>query len=154
MISKVSPPVLCGVVVVIASIIATVDAQCQRNSEKARAAIVALENDWLSSESDGPSLDRILAEDFVHPVPQGFFLNKKEHIDWSVKHPPPAGHKAKFEKLDVRVYGETAIANGIVEANDATGPKPHRTIFTDVFVYRDGRWQAVNAQENPIGTGR
>jgi hypothetical protein len=23
-------------------------------------------------------------------------------------------------------------------------------MFTDVFVFRDGRWQAVNAQENAI----
>jgi hypothetical protein len=25
-----------------------------------------------------------------------------------------------------------------------------RTVFTDVFVWRDGRWQAVNAQENTV----
>jgi hypothetical protein len=48
------------------------------------------------------------------------------------------------------VYGETAIANGIVEASDVPDDKPKRTVFTDVFVYRAGRWQAVNAQENAM----
>jgi len=54
----------------------------------------------------------------------------------------------------VRVYGSTAIANGIVEASDSPEVKLRKTIFTDVFVYRDNRWQAVNAQENEIGNGR
>jgi hypothetical protein len=67
-----------------------------------------------------------------------------------VKHPHPAGHKARFEKLEVRVYGETAIANRIVEASDGPDDKSKRTVFTDVFVYRAGRWQAVNAQENAM----
>src|ERR1700693_4228299 len=154
MIKKVRAPILCTVITVIASLIATVDVQCQRNSEEARAAVVALENDWLTHESDGQRLNRILAEDFIHPVPQGFFLSKKEHIDWSVKHPYPASHKAKFEKLDVRIYGDTAIANGTVVTSDDIDPKSHRTVFTDVFVYRDGRWQAVNAQENAVGSGQ
>ena len=30
----------------------------------------------------------------------------------------------------------------------------HRTVFTDVFAYRDGRWVAINAQETPVATPR
>ena len=29
-----------------------------------------------------------------------------------------------------------------------------RTVFTDVFAYRDGRWVAINAQETPVATLR
>ena len=61
---------------------------------------------------------------------------------------------ARFDKLKVRAYGSTAIANGIVEASDSPEVKLRKTIFTDVFVYRDNRWQAVNAQENEIGNDR
>jgi hypothetical protein len=67
---------------------------------------------------------------------------------------PRAYSPARFDKLKVRVYGSTAIANGIVEASDSPEVKLRKTIFTDVFVYRDNRWQAVNAQENEIGNGR
>ncbi|HWX42359.1 MAG TPA: hypothetical protein VN345_14505 [Blastocatellia bacterium] len=31
---------------------------------------------------------------------------------------------------------------------DERGQETSRGVFTDVFAYRDGRWQAVNAQEN------
>jgi predicted GNAT superfamily acetyltransferase len=48
----------------------------------------------------------------------------------------------------VRVYGDCGIVNGIVVASDEHGQDLDRTIFTDVFAYREGRWQAVNAQEN------
>jgi hypothetical protein len=38
----------------------------------------------------------------------------------------------------------------LVIAADAGGKETARTMFTDVFVLRDGRWQAVNAQENAV----
>jgi hypothetical protein len=38
----------------------------------------------------------------------------------------------------------------MVIASDSAGKELDRTIFTDVFVYREGRWQAVNAQENRV----
>jgi hypothetical protein len=119
-----------------------------------RAAVVAVENDWLSHQSDGPRLNRILVDDFMHPIPSGLFLNKQDHIQWAVEHPRPAGWRARFDKLKVRVYVLKAIANGIVEASDSPEVKLRKTIFTEVFVYRDNRWQAVNAQENEIGNGR
>jgi len=37
-----------------------------------------------------------------------------------------------------------------VIASDPSGKELDRTMFTDVFVYRDGRWQAVNGQENAV----
>ena len=90
----------------------------------------------------------------MHSVPNDPFLNKRDHLKWAVEHPRPAGWRARFDKLEVRVYGATAIANGIVEASDSPEAKLRKTIFTDVFVYRDNCWQVVNAQENEIGNGR
>jgi hypothetical protein len=130
------------------------DASRSQTDDRDRAAVVAVENDWLNHLSDGPRLNRILADDFMHPVPNGLFLNKPDHIKWAVEHPRPAGWRARFDKLEVRVYGATAIANGIVEASDSPEAQLRKTIFTDVFVFRDNRWQAVNAQENEIGNGR
>jgi len=115
-----------------------------------REAIEKLEHEWLNGEGDPATLERILADDFLHPAPQGITLTKRQQIDWVAKHPSPADRVKHFEKLDVRAYGEVAIANGIVDNTDRSGSDSHRTIFTDVFVYRDGRWQAVNAQENAI----
>ena len=52
--------------------------------------------------------------------------------------------------LNVRVLGDAAIATGIVVTTDTTGTTLDRAVFTDVFVHRDGRWQAVNAQETLV----
>jgi hypothetical protein len=49
--------------------------------------------------------------------------------------------------LHVRIYGNVGIVNGMVV--EAGSGAPRKTLFTDVFACRDGKWQAVNAQEVP-----
>ncbi|HKW89319.1 MAG TPA: nuclear transport factor 2 family protein [Candidatus Acidoferrales bacterium] len=115
-------------------------------TKEAQGAIVKLENRWLANEGNPTALETILADDFVHVLPIGM-ITKRQHIDFVRQHPWPTMKTHRFEKLEVRVYGDVAIANGIVLAvpeNDA----PRRTFFTDVFVLRSGKWQAVNAQES------
>jgi ketosteroid isomerase-like protein len=119
-----------------------------RSAEEDRRAVLDLEHQWLDAY-DAPTLDRILADDFVHPVMTGQFLSKREHIDWTVGHPPPPTLRARFERLDVRLFGDVAIAVGIV-STEGVGDRPQRTIFTDVFARRHGRWQAISAQESEV----
>ena len=121
-----------------------------RTPERRRAALVALENEWLANEHNATALERILASDFVHPLPTGEFVTKAQHIAFSSAHPPPADRKQHFDQLRVRAYGDVGIVNGIVVTSDLESREVDRTIFTDVFVRRDGRWQAVNAQENDV----
>jgi hypothetical protein len=116
--------------------------------ESRRLALLQVEDEWLRAR-DAATLERILADDFVHPVPQGYFLRKAEHIAWFVKHPHPAGLSQRFERLQARLYGPVGIVNGVVVSSQGSGPEG-RTVFTDVFELRDGRWQAVNAQENVV----
>jgi hypothetical protein len=122
----------------------------RRTAEQDRQALIALENTWLKGEHDAAVLDSILASDFIHPVVTGDFLTKAQHIYYSSRHVPPANLKNRFDNLSVRMYGEVGIVNGIVVTSDEHGKDVNRTIFTDVFVYRDGRWQAINAQENKV----
>ena len=75
----------------------------------------------------------------------GDVLTKAQHIDWSTTHLPPAGVTSQFDRLDVRLYGDIAIATGIVARSDGA-----RTVFTDIFRFTDGRWQAIHAQETPL----
>jgi hypothetical protein len=108
--------------------------------------VTALEHRWLENEGNPDVLESILAEDFVHVLPLGF-VTKREQLDYMRKHPQTRPGNHEFEQLRVRVYGATAIANGIVRTEPGKGQPAQRTIFTDVFVYRDARWAAVNAQE-------
>ena len=52
--------------------------------------------------------------------------------------------------MTVTVYGATALARGVVTTTDSRGRAIRKLLFTDVFVKRAGKWQAVSAQENPV----
>jgi hypothetical protein len=121
----------------------------QHPSPRDQEALEAIENQWLNAEYDRGTLERILADDFVHPVSVGTFLTKKQHIEWVVSHPPPVRRQQRFDKLQIRTYGNVGIVTGIVIATYEDG-RQDRTIFTDVFVRRNGAWQAINAQENSV----
>lgn len=112
-------------------------------------ALVELEQRWLVSEDNADELAKILADDFIHVLPSGF-VNRAEQLAYTRAHPHPRlPVKRHFEHLQVRTYGNTGIANGIVVATAEDGTV-RKTIFSDVFAYRNGRWRAVNAQENKL----
>jgi hypothetical protein len=117
------------------------------NADSAR--VVALEHTWLSV-GDSANLEQILAPDFMHAVFTGDFIDKAEHIAFVARHPRAPSVHARFERLDVRVYGIAAIATGIVAATQDGKQGVRRTVFTDVFAKRAGKWQAVSAQETEV----
>lgn len=119
------------------------------------AQVVHLEHLWLRSQRTGNvgELNKILASDFVRPDPAGGeFITKAEMMKYLRTHPFPhqGGPEPHFAQLRVTLYGDVAIARGILTANDAHGAVSRKTLFTDVFVRREGRWQAVSAQENEV----
>jgi len=126
-------------------------AQSPSPDNQDQAALIALENEWLVNLHNPAVLEKILASDFVHPLPTGDFVTKAQHIQFSSTHLPPPNRKQRFDQMRVRVYGDVGIVNGIVLTTDEQGGEVERTIFTDVFVRRNGRWEAVNAQENAVG---
>jgi Domain of unknown function (DUF4440) len=115
---------------------------------QAKQELLKLEDQWLQGLQDAQVQERILADDFVHVLPMGF-ITKKEQLDFLRSLKPPADNLSRhFEDLRVRIYGTAGIVNGIVVATDKSGGVVKKSVFTDVFAYRDGHWQAVNAQEN------
>ncbi len=125
-------------------------AVAQRSPDQDRKALIALEKEWLENEHDPATLARILATDFDHPVAAGEFLTKAQHIFYATKLRPPGNLKRRFSRLQVRLYGDVGIVNGIVVSSDEKGKELGRSIFTDVFNYQGGKWQAINAQENKV----
>jgi hypothetical protein len=121
----------------------------KRSVPSDRQAIVALENQWIDARDAG-TLDRVLADDFVHPFYTGDIINKAQTIDWLMKHLRPANLHARFARLDVRLFGDVGQAYGAVSVTDDSGREVRRSVFTDAFVYRSGRWQAVSAQETVV----
>lgn len=115
------------------------------------AGAASVEQQWLAHEWEPAPLEHILAPDFVHALGAGLFINKVQHIGYVAAHPARPGFQARFERLDVRIVDGVAIATGIVASRDsAAAPTDRRFVFTDIFACRDGRWQAVGAQETPL----
>lgn len=113
----------------------------------------AVEQRWLENENRPDVVATILADDFVHVLPVGF-ISRDDHLSYLRQHPNAFPGKKRFERLDVRIYGEVALATGIVSAEQGAGHELKRTAFTDVFVRRGGKWLAVNAQESPLEVSR
>ncbi|MGH7627545.1 MAG: nuclear transport factor 2 family protein [Gemmatimonadaceae bacterium] len=118
------------------------------------ATIIRLEHEWLSAQNSGDTATilRLLADDFERPVPgAGRFVNRSDIAAFYRSHPRPAPSRApsRFETLAVSVYGDVALARGVVAGTDSAG-QPMRTLFVDVFARRDGRWRAISAQENLV----
>jgi len=130
--------------------VSVVQGQSTSSDNRDQAALIALENDWLANLHNPAVLEKILASDFVHPLPTGDFVTKAQHIQFMSAHPPPPNRKQRFDQMQARVYGDVGVVNGLVLTSDEQGREMERTIFTDVFVRRNGRWEAVNAQENAV----
>lgn len=123
------------------------DASRPPSPDKARQQLLDLENHWLQMEDDVDALESILAPDFLHVVGVGI-ITKDDQLTYMRKHHAPHSKETKhFEDMHVRIYGTVGIVNGVVVAEGDADSR--RTLFTDVFTYRDGKWQAVNAQELP-----
>ena len=121
-----------------------------KSDENSKQELLALENRWLQAEDDPAVLEGILAADFLHVVPNEI-ITKDQQLKFLREHPASEQHPDKhFEDLHVRVYGDAGIVNGVVIAKTEHGER--KTLFTDVFAYRDGKWQAVSAQELPVNT--
>jgi hypothetical protein len=117
----------------------------------AEQEVRAVEERWLANESRPEVVESILADDFIHVLPVGF-IDKNEHLQYLRQHPGAFPGSKRFEELRIRVYGDTAVATGIVRTDLGAGSFK-RSAFTDVFVRRKGQWLAVNAQElslNPV----
>ena len=119
-----------------------------KSDEDSKLDLLALENRWLQVEGDPVALEGILAPDFLHVVP-GAIITKDQHLQFVREHPAGGQRSEKhFQALHVRVYGEAGIVNGAVIETTEHGER--KTLFTDVFAYRGGKWQAVSAQELPV----
>lgn len=119
-----------------------------------------VEHEWLNAlqSADVKTLQRILAAEFVDNYYLGQEVTRGEYLAY-VAHrgvPPPAISQL-FEDTKVRFVanGNVAIVTGVVVTQSAarsiapslSEKSASHSRFTDVFVWRDDRWQAVTAQE-------
>jgi ketosteroid isomerase-like protein len=152
------------VAIVIAAVCATPAGLTQRTVaqsrdtelEREKATVTRLEEEWLNAlnSANVNAIAEVLADDFVRPAPDyGHFVTKADLLSFYRSHLTPQGsdHR-RIEDMTVTVYGSTALARGLLTTTNSEGHIIRRLLFTDAFVKREGKWQAVSAQENAVPT--
>lgn len=121
--------------------------------------MMTVEHEWLAAlnRHDVTALARILGREFIDSDYQGDAITRAQYLTYfarPVTRPAPQVEQS-FEATTVRFVagGEVAIVTGLVVSRPATGAVRHSR-FTDVFVWRDGRWQAVTGQETHVNPAK
>ena len=155
--------VMCAAVILAAT---TVQAQTAAGpgGEHTKAEVMKVMNQWLDAlqTRDMKALEQILGEEWTDNSRFGVVYTRKDFFAGPpAKTPPASAGRAsasrvsrRFENIRVRMYGDVAIVTGTVGNDESVAESGAnalpRTIFTDVLVWRDGRWQAVTSQETAI----
>jgi hypothetical protein len=98
-------------------------------------------------ESDAARYDELLADDFFCIEPNGevvdrvtFLERAKEPANMDVFH---------VEGVSIRILGEFAQISARTPYRTLSG-REGTNIYTDCWMQRDGRWQAISAQITPV----
>jgi ketosteroid isomerase-like protein len=142
-------------VVAIASLGSTAPLRAQgptssARSESVRAAEMARRDALLAS--DTVALSKLVAGEFVEISRLGTIRSRADNMR-EVASGDLKLLTIKYDSLDVRVYGDVALLTGIADNTGTyrgTVPFSGKIRYTRVFVWRDGRWQAVSMQQTPM----
>ena len=124
-------------------------APCPTGQARDEAALLQIEHMWAQAleKHDAPALDCILASEFEEAGPEGQLFDRS-HMLTRARDP----QEVHYELSEMRghVFGDAGYVRGMGTAVGENGKIKGRTRFTDVFVYRDGRWQCVAGHESLI----
>lgn len=118
----------------------------QTNPNSVEQELIQLKHDWGKAyvQRDAALLDRILADDFTVTDAEGVTTTKAEEMA-DFKSSNVVYESSTYEDAKVRVYGDTAVVagRGTVKGRGKTAVFHTQYFSTNVFVKRQGRWQAV-----------
>jgi hypothetical protein len=109
--------------------------------------VTRVERRWVAALAPGgdrSALDDILADDYVDIDWRGRIRHKADLIHAVGS---PGNTTQHVSGLDVRVWGDSAVATGVNTVHSTAKDWTAEVAFTDVFVRVDGRWRAVSSQE-------
>jgi len=122
---------------------------CGGDAPKDPAALAAREHAWAEAlaRHDADALGCILALEFQDADPDGKLHSRAETLA-AVDQRKPGSNQ--LSELDPHVYGDAGYIRGLATLVDPEGKVTARVRFTDIYVYRDRRWQCVAGQESLV----
>jgi ketosteroid isomerase-like protein len=125
----------------------------EEDEATARAQVLALEKAWNQAYKAGDvkALSAILDNSLVLVEDDGSLKTKSEFLA-SVKAANVNEEQVAPESLTVRVFGNTAIAIGVIAVKETKGGKTvvHRERFIDTWINRNGTWICIATDATPI----
>lgn len=113
-------------------------------------AVVSLERAYRDAvaRQDLAAAGRILARDFVATSSRGEMRDKEAELADMKPSPDYAMEGYELDDINVRVFGDTAVATGRATLKVAFRGQSNTSVFryTRVYVKREGQWQAVAQQ--------
>jgi hypothetical protein len=124
-------------------------APCPTGQTKDESALVQMEQTWARAleQNDAPALGCILAAEFEDAGPDGKLTDRAATLASS------AGHHVvhhELTELHAHVMGNFGYIRGVATAVDEQHTPLVSVRFTDIYVYRNGRWQCVAGHESTV----
>lgn len=122
---------------------------CPTNQPKDGNALVQIEQNWARAleQRDAAALGCILADEFEDAGPDGQLTSRATTLAKAAEHPPV--HHV-LSDLHAHVHGDSGYIRGLATAVNAQGKTVITVRFTDIYAYRDGRWQCVAGHESIV----
>jgi len=117
------------------------------SDQESQAYIDEAEQEWaaLATKNDPSVLERILADDYAGVSGSGAHFNKRQEIEDEAKQPDKYV-AASVPAMNYRHFGDTIVAQGDQTLVPKAGGPRVRILWTDVWMFRDGKWQVVASQ--------
>ena len=138
------------VLVVLLHSLAALAADCPRNQPKTETALLELEQSWAQAldRHDADAVACMVADEFEDADVDGSLHTRSQMLAHIPQRKPGSNH---LTEMRAHVEGSFGFVRGLNEVLDPDGKIVARVRFTDIFAYRDGRWQALAGHETLLG---
>jgi len=122
---------------------------CPTGQAKDEATLIQIEQAWARAleEQDVQALSCILGDEFEDADPDGKLSDRKATLAKAVS--GPSIHH-ELSDLHAHLHGDFGYIRGVATAMNPQTKMITKVRFTDVYVYRNDRWQCVAGHESLI----
>jgi ketosteroid isomerase-like protein len=121
-------------------------ADCPKNQPKTEAALLELEQNWAAAldRHNADTVACMVADEFEDADVDGSLHTRSQMLAHIPQRKPGSNH---LTEMRAHVEGNFGFVRGLNEILDPSGKVVAQVRFTDIFTYRDERWQALAGQE-------
>src|SRR3954452_3059769 len=122
---------------------------CLTKQAKDEATLIRMEESWARAleAQDVDALSCILADEFEDANPVGTLSARSKILNGVGTKP---GNHHELSEIHAHIYGDVGYVRGLATALTSDGRPKVIVRFTDLYVYREGRWQCVAGHESEV----